>query len=385
MSPEQAEGKPVGARSDVFSLGAVLYEMLTGRRAFQRESNLATLSAIRSDTPPLVGQLQSDVPETLERIVGRCLEKEPQSRYSSAELWQELSRLESQLAQEVRFRAILRKPKVTIPALALLATLAGTMGWFTIRNARARWARTVGLPEIARLIDERRNCAAFDLIRRVERYLPDDPELARLRKSSSARLSVRTNPPGADVYVRDYLDVADGARWFHAGRTPLDSAVIPAGVVPYRITKQGFETVEGTKVGGDVGALLEITLNAGGSTPPGMVQVPAQRANPANLVLVHPDRYLTLKEFWLDKTEVTNVQFQEFIRHDGYKERVLEVSVRTRGQSDFLGRSHGGFSGFDGAARPCHLARRNIRKGPGQLSRERGKLVRGCRLRGICR
>ena len=80
MSPEQAEGKPVDARSDVFSFGAVLYEMLSGRRAFTGESRVSTLAAILHSDPPRLG---GDVPRELERIVTRCLRKDPARRWHS--------------------------------------------------------------------------------------------------------------------------------------------------------------------------------------------------------------------------------------------------------------------------------------------------------------
>jgi serine/threonine-protein kinase len=83
MSPEQAQGKRVTARSDIFSFGAVLYEMLTGRCAFRGESPVATLSAVlRDDVQPMVG-LRPEVPPELDRIVERCLKKDPDQRFQS--------------------------------------------------------------------------------------------------------------------------------------------------------------------------------------------------------------------------------------------------------------------------------------------------------------
>jgi serine/threonine protein kinase/class 3 adenylate cyclase len=83
MSPEQAEGKKVDARSDIFSFGAVLYEMLTGRRAFRGASAVSTLTAVlRDDIQPIV-ELKPDVPLDLERIVQTCLRKDPAQRYQS--------------------------------------------------------------------------------------------------------------------------------------------------------------------------------------------------------------------------------------------------------------------------------------------------------------
>ena len=81
MSPEQAEGKPVDARSDIFSFGAVLYELLSGRRAFQRETTGATLAAVLACEPPPI----EETPPEVSRMVSRMLAKKRESRYQSAE------------------------------------------------------------------------------------------------------------------------------------------------------------------------------------------------------------------------------------------------------------------------------------------------------------
>jgi len=80
MSPEQAEGKPVDARSDIFSFGCLLYEMLTGRRAFQADTNASTIAAILRDDPKPVTQIVAGLPAELDRIVKRCLRKDPAQR-----------------------------------------------------------------------------------------------------------------------------------------------------------------------------------------------------------------------------------------------------------------------------------------------------------------
>ena len=81
MSPEQAEGQTVDARSDIFSFGSVLYEMATGRRAFQGNSTIATLSAILRDEPEPASAVGLDVPQDLEKIINRCLRKDPNRRF----------------------------------------------------------------------------------------------------------------------------------------------------------------------------------------------------------------------------------------------------------------------------------------------------------------
>ena len=80
MSPEQTEGKKVDARSDIFSFGSVLYEMATGRRAFQGDSKISTLSAILHKEPQPASEISPGVPLELEKIITRCLRKDPERR-----------------------------------------------------------------------------------------------------------------------------------------------------------------------------------------------------------------------------------------------------------------------------------------------------------------
>src|SRR5690348_9318350 len=80
MSPEQAEGRKVDARSDIFSFGSVLYEMATGRRPFEGATKLSTLSAILEKEPRPLGEIAPDPPAELEKIIGRCLRKDRERR-----------------------------------------------------------------------------------------------------------------------------------------------------------------------------------------------------------------------------------------------------------------------------------------------------------------
>jgi Tol biopolymer transport system component len=84
MSPEQVRAQPVDHRSDIFSFGLVLYEMLTGRPAFKADSAVETMSAILKNDPPRLADSTSDLPPELERIVLHCLEKSPEERFQSA-------------------------------------------------------------------------------------------------------------------------------------------------------------------------------------------------------------------------------------------------------------------------------------------------------------
>jgi eukaryotic-like serine/threonine-protein kinase len=99
MSPEQVEGRSIDPRSDLFSLGIILYEMLSGERPFKGGSSPALMSAILRDTPSCVSDARRDVPDALSRLVARCLEKRPDDRVQTArDVLDELRQVQKQAA-----------------------------------------------------------------------------------------------------------------------------------------------------------------------------------------------------------------------------------------------------------------------------------------------
>ena len=139
MSPEQAEGKPVDHRSDIFSFGALLYEMLTARRAFQGDSTVSTLAAILTTEPAPLSTETAGVPRELLRVVSRCLRKQPERRWQSIadvrialeELKQDLEagRLDSPAASVPPRRRLW----VPLAATALAALLLGGLAAWRAR------------------------------------------------------------------------------------------------------------------------------------------------------------------------------------------------------------------------------------------------------------
>ena len=144
MSPEQAESKPVDARSDIFSFGAVLYEMATGTRAFQGDSKLSTLSAVLRENPKPPSQVASGVPRELDRIIARCLRKDPARRFQAMpdlkvaleELKEESdSGIADMAAGSTGAPLAKTRPRLMLAAAALTLLVVAAAAWFFLRPA----------------------------------------------------------------------------------------------------------------------------------------------------------------------------------------------------------------------------------------------------------
>src|SRR5437773_4164431 len=144
MSPEQVRGKHVDHRSDIFSFGAVLYEMLSGQRAFHRESAVETLNAILKEEPPELTATNRNIAPALERVVWHCLEKSPERRFQSAtdiafalESLSGSSGVSSEttlaipsLSSRARIRKLLPSIAAAVFLIALLAVLPFAIAYF---------------------------------------------------------------------------------------------------------------------------------------------------------------------------------------------------------------------------------------------------------------
>jgi serine/threonine protein kinase len=119
MSPEQAEGKPVDHRSDIFSLGTILYEMATGTRPFLGETSMSTIGAILKDEPSSVTEINPALPRHVGRILRRCLAKDPDRRYQTAlDLRNELEALKGEIDSGIHAA----EPAAAVPSSSRLTT-----------------------------------------------------------------------------------------------------------------------------------------------------------------------------------------------------------------------------------------------------------------------
>ncbi|MGD2123291.1 MAG: protein kinase [Gemmatimonadota bacterium] len=332
MSPEQAAGDEVDHRSDLWSTGVVLYEMLTGELPFQGERETAVVHHILHEPPKPFQELKPPIPAALRRIAHRALEKDPKDRYASAgEMLEDLARYEAGVQAEelgvFNVRSLvkrLRRPVVAIPTAAAVVAVILLGAWFAQRRAEIRWAREEVLPEVRRLIEAndvwRNLVEPYRLAEQAEAVLGEnDPDLSGLFSQVSLNVDVQTDPPGADVYMKEYVHPEE--EWTHLGVTPLEGVRVPVGIFRWKLEKQGYEAV--LAAASTWGGLADYsgegptslrpsplvrTLDPEGTRPPGMVRVPATEI-PSGL----------LPDFLIGQYEVTNREYRAFVDAGGYR------------------------------------------------------------------
>jgi serine/threonine protein kinase len=142
MSPEQAAGRKLDARSDIFSFGAVFYEMITARRCFTGDDDISTLSAVLNTEPAPLTNGSPDIPRELERIMARCLRKDPERRFQNAAdlkvaLQEILEELASGKPMAVGLQSWRRAP-VAIVAVCVVSLIAASLIWLLRRPTQGK-------------------------------------------------------------------------------------------------------------------------------------------------------------------------------------------------------------------------------------------------------
>jgi eukaryotic-like serine/threonine-protein kinase len=340
MSPEQLLGKEADARSEIFAFGAVLYEMLTGRSAFQRQFTVDTIVAVGREEPKSLREFVKDVPDDLERIIRRCLRKHREERYASMpEIERELEdcrALASGPVSGINLRVLFRqskRPRVAIPVLLILLALGSLSAWWVQRRSRARWARDQALPQIAQLIEQEKLGEAYALAVQAERYIPDDHMLGKFWPAISSLCSINTTPSGASVFRRNY-NAPDNA-WELVGRSPIEKRRIPLVDSQWKFELKGFATAERATFPSDS---VTVTMDEEAKVPAGMVHpTESSKSSPVRLIGLPGFEDLPaipLEDYWIDRYEVTNKQFKQFLDQSGYqKQEYWKLEFRKDGHA----------------------------------------------------
>jgi serine/threonine protein kinase/Tol biopolymer transport system component len=303
MSPEQAEGRPVDSRSDVFSLGIVLYEMATGQRPFKGATPVSLMSAILKDTPPPITELRGDLPADLARIIRRSLEKDPERRYQTAkDLRNDLRALEENTASA--FSQAIIHAADTSSAKRRRLVLIGTVGAVLVAGAigaAVLWQSKIGIParepripfasitvkslsttDGPALSPDGRLIAFSEFDRRTSQYRlwireVDGPGLSQISHSGEPiEGGLQFAPDGSHLYYRGTRKNAAGQSLHRVSTVGASSQVVFEGVVAKPAFSADSARMALLTRGTDPGELVIVIADADGRNPRRVPRAPNQ-------------------------------------------------------------------------------------------------------------
>jgi|HubBroStandDraft_3_1064219.scaffolds.fasta_scaffold04231_2 formylglycine-generating enzyme required for sulfatase activity/DNA-binding winged helix-turn-helix (wHTH) protein/dienelactone hydrolase len=211
---------------------------------------------------------------------------------------------------QVPQKSQIRKSPVWVATWVLVVLTAISAGLAYRHFARIRWVREQALPQIQQLVINRRPVDAYLLLRRAKQLNPNDPALKRLESLDFWPFQIRSNPPAAAVFLRDY-NQPDGD-WQYLGKTPLEDIHLVHDHYVIRFRKDGYETADIATASSRV----ELNLYPAGSVPARMVRIPGGVVSLLGGAGSNPK----LDDFLIDKYEVTNQEFKKFVDAGGYRD-----------------------------------------------------------------
>jgi len=329
MSPEQARGEAVDARTDIWSLGVVLYELASGKMPFRGDLESAIIHNILHEEPRPLRAIAPKVPGEFERIIRRALKKNSEDRYSSAaEMLADLKKLQAALEKEKAgvfnprsFLRVIRRPLVAVPAALVIIALGILIYSILNRQAKIRWARQIVLPELQGLLDEaaprqpKEGFRMLDLYEKAAEYLPDDPKVKEFFPRCVREVPIKTIPAGVRVFIKEYS--FPEREWRSIGTTPIGKIRLPRSFFRWKMEKEGYDTLEFAASGFSYDPIkqedilgVERHLEAVGTIPGDMVRIPSGKTDAG-----------VLEDFFIDRYEVTNKKYKEFVDQGGYHKK----------------------------------------------------------------
>ena len=337
MSPEQARGQTVDARTDIWSLGVVFYEMVTGKQPFARESLADTLAAVVSESPDL-----SEIEPRFREIIAKSLQKERAKRYEKAS--NVLSDLRN-LQQELSFEEQLRSRDITIEtargklssgwlklaAVGAIVAILAVGVWVFVKNRNQTWLRE-SVEKVEQLAAAEKTFEAYDLILQIQKYKPDEPVIARLMPTVSDSLTIKTAPAGARVFLRRFQPDASGnfPEREYVGTTPVENFQIARGQYLLYLEKENYapftRSISGRLPNYKTDLIwmppieLSVNLSENEKTPERMIYVPGGEYKLVSYTRP-TEEPVKLSDFFIDKYEVSNREFKEFVTSGGYSKK----------------------------------------------------------------
>jgi eukaryotic-like serine/threonine-protein kinase len=407
MSPEQIRGLKIDTRSDLWSLGVCLYEMLFSKTPFTGESSVEKLAAILYKEP----ENQTEIPNELKRILEKALQKEPKKRYQIAEeIIADLRHLkqEMEFAEQLQIHATIgssdkevqetlaqflsENPTIAIHTTSQTREISGKSDWkrfafygliigilsvgtfFWWKNYRLGQARE-NLKKVEELAKAEKNFEAYDLALEVSKVLPNNETLTKILPTISDTLSVNSEPNGAKVYLRRFQPLQDGKfpERQLVGETPINELRIARGNYILQVEKDNFapmeRTISGTipRIGGSFietpPLKIETKLLEKDKLPPRMIFVPAGEYSLVNWSR-STETKVKLDDYFIDKYEVSNAEFKEFITAGGYwKKEFWKVPITKDGKQIPLEEALQLFKDRTGLSAPRSWTNQNFAEG----------------------
>ncbi|MDC0175300.1 protein kinase [Planctomycetaceae bacterium] len=346
MSPEQVRGDVSDQRSDIFSLGAVFFEMVTGQRAFDRDTAVETMTAILNEPVPDASQVQLPRSHPMFEIIEKCLAKDREDRFDDAESL--LGAIEEMTPTGGAGESVggMRWGGRIVAVAVVLVAVAG----FSIANLMVgssdQASNTVGkagdeqtpggatsestqatredvLPRLLNLAKRGQDLEAYQLAGTVKDSLRDDAVFQAVWQDITAALTITTEPTGARVVMRDYDEEMDLTR--DVGTTPIKEIRVSKSAKVLEISLEGFRP---RVIAGEIDVIARATsqpivLDSVEDLPESMVRVSGGNGFPVTGMgfALPKDPELApsnVKSFLMDRFEVTNREYQEFVKSDGY-------------------------------------------------------------------
>jgi hypothetical protein len=331
MSPEQAEGRSVDERSDLFSLGVLLYELCTGTRPFDGDTQMSILTSIIRDTPAPVTDLNTTLPHHLGRIIRHCLEKDVERRTQSAtDLRNDLEDLRRELdsgeigeshssagggagsAQTIAARAQGASIKRWLLPAAVALIVIVLLAW---------WASRPGTPdrggELPGGLETLAQQGDLDALHEgMVAAGMDSADADGLLAGNSGTLSLDIEPAATSVTIRRVTPTGSFSEHRPLPLTAGTPHRLVAGEYHVSLEAAGHEPsslIVGVEVGADTAVRRRLAPSTVASTGMVLVQAGASPLDPT----------VTVPEFLIDATEVTHAEYLEFVTGGGYRNDAL--------------------------------------------------------------